>query len=175
MQPSVANVPCAVAHHATIALLTAWSLVAVPACSSDQGRSAPSPPDASTDAISLAEASDDQPVAEQDAVEATLGTIGVQELHDALPAKDFLLINVHIPYEGEIPGTDAKISYLDSDGIAAFVGPDLDTSAVVYCKTDHMSTLAGEDLVARGYRHVRYLRGGMTAWTAAGYPLENNP
>ncbi len=158
-----------------VVLLAALWLGAVPACSSDEASGASSLPDASTDALSLPEASDDAPVAEHDAAEATLGTIGVQELHDALPAKDFLLINVHIPYEGEIPGTDAKISYLDPDGIAAFVGPDLDTNTVVYCKTDHMSTVAGEDLVVRGYRHVRYLQGGMTAWTAAGYPLENNP
>ena len=144
-----------------------------------QDAASPNDPDAAApDAVEP-----DAPVADasepdgppQDAAPATLGTISVQALHDALPAKDFLLINVHIPYQGEIAQTDAKISYLEPDAIAAFVGPNLDQNVVVYCLTNHMSTIAGQDLVDRGYRSVRYLDGGMSAWTAAGYTLENNP
>lgn len=111
----------------------------------------------------------------QDVAPATLGLISVEDLHTALSAKDFLLINVHIPYQGEIAGTDAKISYLEPDAIAQYVGNDPDTKVVVYCMTNYMSTIAGQDLVDRGYRQVRYLDGGMAGWTAAGYPLESNP
>ena len=38
-------------------------------------------------------------------------TITVDELKTMLQSKDFVLINVHIPYEGEIPGTDVHIPY----------------------------------------------------------------
>ncbi len=154
-----------------------WGTPAADAAT-QQDAASPDDADAAPDAAEpdgpLAEASepDGQP---QDAAPATLGTISVQALHDALPTKDFLLINVHIPYQGEIPQTDAKISYLEPDAIAAFVGANLDQSVVVYCLTNHMSTIAGQDLVDRGYRSVRYLDGGMSAWTAAGYTLENNP
>jgi rhodanese-related sulfurtransferase len=101
-----------------------------------------------------------------------LGSVTPQQLHAELGAKDFLLVNVHIPYAGEIPGTDTHIPYTDPDKIAAYIGSDLGKKTVVYCLTDHMATLAGNALVGKGYSSVRYLLGGMTAWTAAGYPLQ---
>ncbi|MGC4115071.1 MAG: rhodanese-like domain-containing protein [Myxococcales bacterium] len=109
---------------------------------------------------------------------ATLGKLSVADLWAALQAtpdggdKGFLLINVHVPYEGSIPGTDAHITYLDPNAIAAYVGTDLDRPVVVYCKSNYMSTIAGNDLVSRGYRAVRYLDGGMNGWKAAGYTLD---
>ena len=38
-------------------------------------------------------------------------TIGSAELADRLNGKDFVFINVHIPYEGEIAATDAFIPF----------------------------------------------------------------
>jgi rhodanese-related sulfurtransferase len=38
-----------------------------------------------------------------------------------------------------------------------------------------MSAVAGNALVARGYRGVSELAGGMEAWTAAGYALDPCP
>jgi rhodanese-related sulfurtransferase len=105
----------------------------------------------------------------------TLDSLSVTALHDALASdggKDFLLINVHTPLAGDIPGTDKDIAYTDPDAIAAFIGPDLDTRVVVYCMSNYMSTIAATDLVAKGYRAVRYLDGGLSAWEAAGYPVQ---
>lgn len=103
---------------------------------------------------------------------AVLGVVSVAELVAELPGKGFRLINVHIPYEGNIPGTDVGISYLDVPAIAAYLGPNLDEEVVVYCMTNYMSTIAGEGLVDLGYRQVRYLDGGMLAWKAAGQPID---
>lgn len=103
---------------------------------------------------------------------AVLGVVSVAELVAELPGKGFRLINVHIPYEGNIPGTDVGISYLDVPAIAAYLGPNLDEEVVVYCMTNYMSTIAGEGLVDLGYRQVRYLDGGMVAWKAAGQPID---
>ena len=37
--------------------------------------------------------------------------IGVNELQSMLKDKDFTLVNVHIPFEGDIPNTDVSIPY----------------------------------------------------------------
>lgn len=103
---------------------------------------------------------------------ASLGVVSPAALQGELASKDFLLINVHVPYEGQIPGTDAHVSYLDLDALAERLGTAPGAKAVLYCLTNFMSTWAGDRLVARGYRNLRYLDGGMSAWKAAGYPFE---
>lgn len=104
-------------------------------------------------------------------VAGTLGVVSVADLHAELPQKDFRFLNVHTPHDADIPGTDAAIAYSDLDAIVAFVGSELTTKVVVYCSGDSMSKEAGQGLAARGYREVRYLDGGMTGWTKAGYSL----
>ena len=109
--------------------------------------------------------SDDDP-------EPTLQVMTPAELDAALADKDFLLINVHVPHDGEIPGTDAHLTYLDAAAIAAYIGDDRSTPVVIYCKSDHMTDIVGPELVAMGYSGVSYLEGGMNAWVAAGYTLD---
>jgi rhodanese-related sulfurtransferase len=107
-----------------------------------------------------------------DAAPAVLGSVSVQQLSTQLQSKDFVLVNVHVPREGQIPGTDAHAPYNDSNALAAAVGADRARKVVVYCKSNSMSTQAGQKLVAMGYRSVRYLDGGMTGWQSAGNALE---
>ena len=107
-----------------------------------------------------------------DAAVPALGVMSAAELHAALVAKDFVMIDVHVPPAGVIPGTDTRIAYTDIDAIAAYLGADLDTRVVLTCRSDRMSAEAGAALVARGYRAVRHLAGGMNAWVAAGYALD---
>jgi rhodanese-related sulfurtransferase len=106
-----------------------------------------------------------------DAGAPTLGLITPTELHAALVTKDFLMIDVHIPYAGVVPGTDTSIAYTNVDGLVGYIGPNLDTRVVLTCYSGGMSSVAGAALVARGYRAVRHLQGGMAAWVAAGYTL----
>jgi phage shock protein E len=102
---------------------------------------------------------------------AALGELSPKQLHDALASKDFLLIDVHYPNAGSIPGTDARIAFDDIPALVAFIGPNLDTKVVLTCLSGGMSKSAGNALVARGYRNISELTGGMSAWTAAGYSL----
>ena len=103
---------------------------------------------------------------------AELTSISPLELNNNLTNKDFLLINVHIPYAGEIPLTDIHISYTDIDAIILYIGDNLNTKVVVYCLSNYMSKIAGDALVEKGYNNIKYLDGGMSAWTSAGYELD---
>lgn len=94
-------------------------------------------------------------------------------LHDLLAARHPLLINVHIPWAGDIPNTDARIAYTDVDAIAAQIGADPCREVVLYCLSGGMSVDAGGKLIARGYRRVYDLLGGSLAWEQAGYPINH--
>jgi len=106
-----------------------------------------------------------------DLAPATLGELSPQQLHTALANKDFLLIDVHYPNAGSIPSTDARIAFDDIPALVAFIGPNLDTKVVLTCLMGGMSKSAGNALVALGYRNISELTGGMSAWSAADYPL----
>jgi rhodanese-related sulfurtransferase len=92
-------------------------------------------------------------------------------LAQMLARKDFMLVNVHVPYEGDIAGTDVSVPF---DRVAHHLDRlprDRSAKLVLYCKTGRMSTIAARELVARGYINVWHLAGGMVAWTRAGYPI----
>jgi rhodanese-related sulfurtransferase len=116
---------------------------------------------------------------------APSGTVGVQvqteggaytnitpqELETMLGKKDFVLVNTHIPYEGEINPTDAFVPYDALDENLGKLPSDKHAKIVLYCRSDRMSTIAAQALVKKGYTNLYNLSGGMVAWESAGYPL----
>ncbi len=100
--------------------------------------------------------------------------ITAQELKAMLESKDFPLINVHIPYEGEIEGTDAFIPFNQIADFADQLPQDKDVKIVIYCRSGGMSAIAARALVQMGYTNVYNLDGGFRTWQAAGYPFVND-
>ena len=88
-----------------------------------------------------------------------------------LKNKDFLLINVHIPYEGEIEHTDLFIPYNEIEQNLDKLPANKDAKIFLYCRTDRMSRIAASVLVKLGYTNIWHLDSGMIGWEKAGYPL----
>jgi rhodanese-related sulfurtransferase len=93
------------------------------------------------------------------------------ELRSMMQEKDLTLVNTHVPYEGNIPGTDVSIPY-DEIGRNLDRLPGKEARIVLYCRSGSMSAEATETLVRLGYDDVWDLRGGMIAWEDAGFRLE---
>jgi rhodanese-related sulfurtransferase len=89
-----------------------------------------------------------------------------------LKEKDFLFINVHIPFAGDIPGTDLSVPYNDIQQNLSQFPQDKDARIVLYCSSGRMSEIAAKELVSLGYTNIWNLQGGMADWQQAGFELE---
>lgn len=93
------------------------------------------------------------------------------QLAEMLKHKDFVFINVHIPYEGEIEQTDLFLPYDQVAGLVDKLPQDNNAKIVVYCRSGRMSRIAVLEWAKAGYTDLYDLAGGFQAWEAAGYPL----
>ena len=93
------------------------------------------------------------------------------QLKQMLGAKDFVFINAHIPYAGEIAQTDAFIPYNEVEQNISRFPADKNAKIFLYCQSGRMSAIAAEELIKRGYTNIWNLDGGMSAWENAGLPL----
>ena len=95
-----------------------------------------------------------------------------KELNTLLKNKDFVFINVHIPFAGNIASTDLSIAYDQIEQNLSQLPSDKNAKIVLYCRSGHMSKIAAEKLVSLGYTNVWNLNGGMTEWEKEGFTLE---
>lgn len=99
--------------------------------------------------------------------------ISSEQLSTMLESKDFLLVNVHIPYYAEIPETDLFIPFNEIEQNITQL-PDKGAKIVVYCQAGPMSVTAAKKLVELGYTDVWNLKVGMVEWENEGYQLIRN-
>ena len=97
-----------------------------------------------------------------------------EELNNLLTNKDFVSVNVHIPFAENITDTDLSIPY---DQITMYpylehLPADKNAKILLYCRSGRMSAIAAEALVKLGYTNIWDLGGGMVAWEQAGYEIE---
>ena len=97
--------------------------------------------------------------------------MSVDDLASSLNNKDFILINVHVPYIGDIEGTDESIPFDEIAENLDKLPQDKEAKLVLYCQSGRMSEIALETLVGLGFTDVYNLSGGMREWQKRGYQL----
>jgi rhodanese-related sulfurtransferase len=98
--------------------------------------------------------------------------ISVAELQVLLAQKDFPLVNVHVPFQGDLPQTDLSIPFNEIASQLDRLPADKAAPIVLYCRSGNMSTQASAVLAGLGYSRVYNLVGGFNAWRAAGLPMK---
>lgn len=104
---------------------------------------------------------------------STYQMISVAELQTLRESgEDFLFVNVHIPLEGNIPGTDFTVPYNEIGNNLSLFPAEKDAKIVLYCRSDSMGNEAAQKLADNGYTDVYNLEDGYIAWKAYGLPFE---
>jgi rhodanese-related sulfurtransferase len=85
-----------------------------------------------------------------------------------LENKDFTMVNVHTPWEGNIPQTDLRLAYDQIEQSLDQLPAEKDAKTVVYCLTSGMAKKAVASLLSQGYTNIWMLDGGTTAWEESG-------
>ena len=101
--------------------------------------------------------------------------INADELNSMLKDKDFVFVNVHIPFEGNIANTDLSIPYdqITEPANLARLPVDKNSKIVLYCRSGRMSEIAAEALVKLGYAGIWNLDGGMVQWEQEGFEIQD--
>lgn len=98
--------------------------------------------------------------------------IGPGEFAAAIADPARVTINVHVPFEGDIPGTDLSIPFDQIVQRAGELPTNKNTPLAVYCRSGPMSTTAASALRELGYTDVVELQGGMRSWQQSGRRLD---
>jgi rhodanese-related sulfurtransferase len=94
------------------------------------------------------------------------------ELNTMLKDKDFVFVNVHTPFAGNIAGTDLSIAYDQIEQNLSQLPVNKNAKIVLYCRSGRMSQIAAEKLVSLGFTNIWDLKGGMVDWEQAGYEIQ---
>ncbi len=97
--------------------------------------------------------------------------IDVETFAEMQKNKDYTLVNVHIPYAGEIDGTDEFVPFNDIESNLALLPEDKNAKIVLYCRSGGMSRVASKEIAGLGYTNLYDINGGMNAWESSGREL----
>jgi len=103
-----------------------------------------------------------------------LKTITAADLNKIMQQSDIFLVDVHIPEQQHISGTDAFIPYNKVEEHQDKLPDDKNTPIYLYCESGPMGNAAARSLYDLGYRNLYNLEGGSKAWRKAGFDFEKN-
>lgn len=95
--------------------------------------------------------------------------VGITGAVTLLERDDLFVINTHVPYIGEIEGTDLIAeNWQDIYSYQDELPSNKSTPILVYCRSGTMSSNVAKQLYELGYSQIYNLEGGMSAWQASG-------
>jgi len=80
---------------------------------------------------------------------------------------EVFVLDVHIPEQQHLAGTDAFIPYNELEENLAQLPADKNTPIAIYCRSGSMSREASQTLAELGYTQIYDLLGGINAYQAA--------
>ena len=95
-----------------------------------------------------------------------------EELNNLMNEQDIFLVDVHIPEQKHIKGTDAFIPYNEIEQNTGRLPKDKNAKIALYCRSGSMSKTAAETLAKLGYKNVYNHLGGTIDWANKGFELE---
>jgi rhodanese-related sulfurtransferase len=96
--------------------------------------------------------------------EYTVKLVNPSEFSKLVKDEKNFLLDVHIPEQTHIPGTDAFIPYNEISTNSDKLPQDKKTPILVYCRSGNMSQIAAQELLKMGYTNVYDLSGGTNAY-----------
>lgn len=106
---------------------------------------------------------------------ATYETVEVQAAYDALSSnEDAQIVDVREPVEWAETGVPQGAVLIPLADVESRASAELAADGPVYviCRSGNRSRTASQTLVGLGYTQVYNVDGGITAWLAAGLPVE---
>ena len=101
-----------------------------------------------------------------------LKMIGPHELKTLMDHNDILLVDVHVPEQNHIKGTDQFVPFYRVEKYLDKFSQNKSDPIYLYCKTGLMANWAARTLFDLGYTNVYNLDGGIEAWKKSGLPVD---
>jgi len=100
--------------------------------------------------------------------EPFIKSLGAMEFSNIIEDSQAFVVDVHVPEQEHIKGTNAFISYDVLDQNLDHLPEDKNAPIAVYCRGGSMSKEAAQTLQRLGYTKIYDLDGGTNAWRDAG-------
>jgi rhodanese-related sulfurtransferase len=101
-----------------------------------------------------------------------LKVITPAELSQIMKNEDVFLVDVHMPKQPHIKGTDLFVPYNEIEKHKDEFPKDKNTIIYLYCESGPMGNAAARSLYELGYHNLTNLEGGAKAWRKAGLDFE---
>ncbi|MGZ4980544.1 MAG: rhodanese-like domain-containing protein [Methylobacter sp.] len=101
-----------------------------------------------------------------------LKVITAPDLNRIMQQADIFLVDVHVPEQQHIRGTDLFIPYNEIEKHQDKLPKDKNTPIYLYCESGPMGNAAARTLHDLGYGNLYNLEGGAKAWRKAGFDFE---